>query len=458
MNDDFLYRLRKEPPRAFAERLKARLEHRNPRRARFSIVRTLVLGLLVGGAAVAATWWSVQGDGSGELRAAVSSVLGSNPRASGPLSPETIARQGSFRDGLPLQGSRHAQPTPVASSSAQAPGSDTPKDEPALAEAMQGGVVGGYGGPHRSAQRGAANAAHLRKLLAAGHENGMMLLEAVGKRTGFELELEQVEDDEAFRRLCITEQAHLVVTTRAMTEEEKRQCRATLGSWAYRDILAMKLGYMGVAISAAKFGTSPPLSPREIFLALAKRIPDPEAPARFIPNTNVSWHQVRGDQERRITFFGPERDLPLARVFAAVIMKKGCNTFPSIAALRDADPDEYRRICREIREDFVYTSVREDEFFLTQTLWGDPHAIAVLSLPFFDSHREELSRSLLSGVQPTKETIASGAYEGSITLFLYARGDETAAAWMARDFERAIGPPTHLAGYGLIPLDAREDR
>jgi phosphate transport system substrate-binding protein len=276
-----------------------------------------------------------------------------------------------------------------------------------------------------------------------------MLVEVVaGRRSMPELQLETVEDDEAFRRLCTSQTADLVVTTRSMTEDEMRQCAATLGFRAER-IRVLKLGHMGVVISAAKLGTSSTLSPREVFLALAKRVPDPENPARFIPNTKVSWHQVGAYQERRITFFGPERDSPLAKVFAALILKAGCNTFPSIKALRDTDADEYHRLCREIRDDSVYTPVHEGEFFLTQTLWGDPHAIAVLSLPFFDAHRAELSGSLLSGATPTPEAIASGTYEGAVTLFLHARLD-TDAEWLARDFEYALEPPTTLVNYGLI--------
>ena len=42
MNDDFLHRLRKEPPPTFAARLKAKLELQNPKRPRLSVVRSVV--------------------------------------------------------------------------------------------------------------------------------------------------------------------------------------------------------------------------------------------------------------------------------------------------------------------------------------------------------------------------------------------------------------------------------
>ncbi|MGH8189555.1 MAG: hypothetical protein ACREUC_23565, partial [Steroidobacteraceae bacterium] len=60
MNDDFLHRIRTEPPPGFAQRLKRKLEERARRlAARWSITRTLFTGLLVGASAFAAAWWMV---------------------------------------------------------------------------------------------------------------------------------------------------------------------------------------------------------------------------------------------------------------------------------------------------------------------------------------------------------------------------------------------------------------
>lgn len=452
MNDDFLYRLRKEPSAAFMARLKARLGRQNARTVRFSIARSFLLALLVGGSAIAATWWMVQSRGTDEPRSTATRAAGSNSSPSPSVSRDLTARQTPFVGRSPVEEASAKEQVRAASPPARTSNSRARSDESAAEEASHGGVIGGYANPSRSGRL-----ARLRSVRAAGHEVGMMLVEAVRKDSSYELELERVDDEEAFQRFCVTEQADLIVTTRSITEGEMRRCTDKL-NWKAERIRTMKLGHMGVALSAAKTATLPRLSPREIFLALAKRIPDPANSARFIPNTNRSWHQVGGGYpERRITFFGPERGSPLARVFAALVLNAGCNTFPSIKALRNTDPDEYGRICHEIREDSVYTSVYEGEFFLTQTLWGDPHAIAVLSLPFFDAHRTELNGSLLTGVMPTSETIESGVYEGAVTLFLYARGD-TNAAWLARNFEAALEPPSYLASFGLIVDAERQAR
>lgn len=457
MNDDFLHRLRTEPPPTFAARLKAKLDRQSPQRSKFSVVRSLVLGLLVGGSAVAATWWIAQGHGSEELRAAMSRVIGSSSRTSQPASPDATLQQRSFFGSVPVEETSSAESVPVSTASVRAASPEARADGTVAANPAHDGVIGGYAKSTRSTRGEADDLRDSPPVRAAGHESGLMVVKAVSGRSGMiDLMLEEAEDEEAFRRLCTSQRAEVVVTTRSITEDEMSLCRTTLGYRA-EYIKALKLGHIGVAISAAKLGTSSTLSPREIFLALAKRVPDPENPARFIPNANVSWHQVGPYQERRITFFGPERDSPLAEVFAALILDAGCDTFASIKALRETDPDEYRRLCHEIRDDSVYTPVHESEFFLTQRLWGDPHALAVLSLPFFETHRAELSGSLLSGPTPTPETIASGTYEGAITLFIYAR-DDTAAGWVHRDFEQALRTPSYFARYGLVLATAEEAR
>lgn len=457
MNDDFLHRLRKQPSQAFAARLKAKLERQMPQRPRISVVRSLVLGLLVGGSAVAATWWMVQGTGSEELRPAVSRVSGSNAPTSEPESQGVTAQQRSFFGGAADEEASSSARASVASSPIGKPSTEARADEITAGTASHDGVIGGYAKSSRSTRSETEKSPYTRAVRAAGHESGLVLMEAVnGRNRTFELTSSAVDDEEAFRRLCTTQRADVVVTTRSMSEDERRECEAKLGFKADR-IKMLKLGHMGAAISAAKYATTYTLSPRDLFLALAKRIPDGENPTRFIPNPNVSWHQVGAYGERRITVFGPERDSPRAKGFAAIIMKAGCDTFPSIKSLRETDPDEYRRLCSEIREDPVYTPISyENEFFVTQTLWGDPHAIAVLSLPFFDARRADLNGSVLSGPAPTPEAIASGAYEGAITLYFYARVD-TNAQWLARDMEHAIESPTHLANYGLLLDAAQQD-
>jgi phosphate transport system substrate-binding protein len=285
------------------------------------------------------------------------------------------------------------------------------------------------------------------------------------------LESESVDNDEAFRRLCkdVDGAPTVVLTTRRITQDELKGCERLRDDWVterhrqYLAVVEAKLGYLGVVISAAKTASAIGFSPRDLYLSLAKEIPDPANPTQFIPNPNVSWHQVHpGYEERTITIFGPAADSRLAKTLAVLVMEEGCNTFPSIKALKNADPDRYRSLCHEIREDAAYVAVYESEFFLTQTLWADPNAIAVLSVPFFDQHRNKLAGSLLNGPEPTTQSIASSAYPGSAAVYLYSskdRMEQVHGLWSFVDeflSERAIGPRGYLVAEGLIPLDEAE--
>lgn len=462
MNDEFLHRLRKEPPPDFVARLSARLERQGRQRARFSIVRSLVLGLLLGGSAIAATLWAVHGART-ESRTAAAQPLDSDSRSLRQPPPASRAQQRSSVARTPFGEVKSAEEDRAAPALTPASISSPSLAEPHAPDASRGGVIGGFARQARSA--GEARTGTRRAIIrVAGPEVGLLLAKRIGERVGLaDLETDRVDDDEAIRRLCASSGARaadLIVTMRTLTKDELGRCMTVQSS----AIEQTRLGYVGVAISAAKTATVVRLSPREIFLALAKRIPDPADPSRFIANPNVSWHQVHaGYREGPITFFGPKQDSLLAKVFAAVILRAGCDTFPSIKALSQTDPERHRRICHEIREDSVYTPVYEGEFFLTQTLWGDPNALAVLSLPFFDAHRAELSDSLLAGPMPTKESIRSEAYEGAAAVYISMRQDRLnrvlALQWYARESvsERALGPHGYLMVDGLVPLDEAED-
>ena len=85
MNDDFLYRIRTEPPPDFAKGLKRKLEEQVRRlAARWSITRTLFTGLLVGASTFAAAWWMVGRAPSAQIAPAAQQVASSaQPSQSG---------------------------------------------------------------------------------------------------------------------------------------------------------------------------------------------------------------------------------------------------------------------------------------------------------------------------------------------------------------------------------------
>lgn len=465
MTDDFLYRLRKDPPPAFAARLKQKIE-RQPKPKRFAVVYSVVLGFVIGASAFAATWWAVQSGRTDRAESAVAQRFDSRDATSPSSSTVSLEQQRSSAEVTSFDDAErseraHAERNSTSMDLASAPAEKASAGAPATI-----GAIGGFSSATHTSSGESSRTSRRFPIRIAGSENGISIAEHLARRFGdalFAIEAERVDAAEAFRRLCEAlgeRSADIIITTRTITPSELQLCGPSRLKGA---VLETKLGYIGVAISGANTAPSERFSPRDIYLALAKRVPDPANPDRFIPNPYVSWRQFDASyQERRITIFGPERSSPLARAFAATILQAGCESFPSIQALSERDPAEYRRLCREIREDQVYTPVYEGEFFLTQTLWGDPNALAILSIGFVEIHRAELIGSLLTGSLPTQEAIRSGSYEGARPLYLYTRRhalrDRDGLQWFVDELvsDRAIGPTGYLVDQALVPLDAAE--
>ena len=77
------------------------------------------------------------------------------------------------------------------------------------------------------------------------------------------------------------------MASRRIDDVELENCR----KWGI-DVVEWKLGYQAVVLTAGPAADPMALTPREVFLALARRIPDPSDPTRLIDNPKRTWHDV----------------------------------------------------------------------------------------------------------------------------------------------------------------------
>jgi phosphate transport system substrate-binding protein len=454
MNDEFLYRLRKEPPPAFAARLRARLKLQTPA-PRLSVLRMLVIGFVVGGSALAATLWAVKGTPRHDADAFVTREVAplGTPPASDSLSRPATTYQRSAPTELARKQSQSAPTiaTPVSSrDSEQMPAEEAEASSPS-------GVIGGA--LLKSSNQDSGNSAGESSeppIRVAGPLITHALTRATAEGSDTEVEIELLDDDEAFNRFCegtVAARPDLIVATRPMNNYELQRCAAN----GVRNIAAAKIGYAGIVLTATKTSPIFKKSARDVFLALAKQIPSEADPTRLIDNPNVTWRQVNPHMETvNIAVFGPAPNSALGKVVSEWILAPGCDSYPWIKALRESDPERYRRVCHTIREDGVYVTAEENNIFVSQRLMAEPNAMALLSFRYFDQQRDVLIGSRLDGAEPTMENIASGAYPYSRVIHVYTHTDRFRFTWRFHQeylSMRAIGPNGYLIGEGLIPLD-----
>jgi phosphate transport system substrate-binding protein len=224
----------------------------------------------------------------------------------------------------------------------------------------------------------------------------------------------------------------IVVISRRVRPGELDACRRQ-----NRHIAEVKLGYEAVVLVRSKLYDDLKLDSRSIFLALAREIPDPLHPGELVKNPNVTWDQVDPAlPSERIDVSGPPLSSETGIAFRDLVLKPGCLAIPTIAAMKETDPDRFEEICGTVRTDGVYHRVGEipgqraggSSFDLIGYLQTNPEAIALLNagamgLPLLRSQQAQdssLAMSSLDGVVLNRSTIYSGSYPGARVVYLYA--------------------------------------
>jgi phosphate transport system substrate-binding protein len=186
-----------------------------------------------------------------------------------------------------------------------------------------------------------------------------------------------------------------------------------------RGVVALPVGYEAVALARSPLYGELDLTLREVFLALAKWVPDPRA-STVHANPNTTWRQIDAALgPEPIEFMGPPLASAAGRSMIELLMEAGCRTIPWVADLEWTDPDRFAHICRTVRTDGVYVEVSS---LAPYRLLSEPNAVGIFGLTGgFADNLKDLAVSKLEGEAPTLQGIDSGQYPGSRALFLYVR-------------------------------------
>ena len=140
-------------------------------------------------------------------------------------------------------------------------------------------------------------------------------------------------------------------------------------------------------------------------------------------------------------------------------MEEGCGELEAAKAL-----DLKGKACHEIREDGKYVEAGENDNLIVQKLEANPAAFGIFGFSFLDQNRDDIQGATIGGVSPTFDTISSGEYPVSRSLFFYVKNAHVSTIPGIKEYvaeftsEGAWGPDGYLADKGLIPLpdDARK--
>ena len=247
--------------------------------------------------------------------------------------------------------------------------------------------------------------------------------------------------------------------SRRIKDSEVKGCEQN----GVKDILEVKIGYDGIAIANSKASPQYKLSVKDLYLALAKDVPDPKGGEAVIANPYKTWKDVNPAlPDKKIEVLGPPPTSGTRDAFAELAMEGGCKSFDWIKALKDKDEEQYKAICHTVREDGAYIEAGENDNLILQKIQANPNALGIFGYSFLEQNTDKVQGAVMDGVEPTFESIADGSYEISRPLYIYVKLAHMDVIPGMKEFlaeftsDKAWGDEGYLADKGLIPMPTEE--
>ena len=214
-------------------------------------------------------------------------------------------------------------------------------------------------------------------------------------------------------------------------------------------IIELEIGIDGLAIAASREGPALKLTQQKIYEALA-------ANPYGKRNMTKTWRDVDPALPAiAIKVYGPPPTSGTRDSFNELILDKGCNANPAMAALKKTDEARHQDICTKVREDGAFVETGENDNLIVQKLIGSPDTIGVFGYSFLEENGDKLRGVALDGVEPSSETIANFTYPGARPMFVYIKHAHLNAVPGLKEFvaqyARAWEPGGYLSRRGLIP-------
>jgi phosphate transport system substrate-binding protein len=223
------------------------------------------------------------------------------------------------------------------------------------------------------------------------------------------------------------------------------------------EVVEFKLGYDGLTIASAVGAPEVKFTRKELFLALAKKVPDKDG--NMIDNPYKMWNEIDPSlPAEKIEVLGPPPTSGTRDSFAELFLKKGAQEFEKIAAMESTDLPAFDAIWKTFREDGAYVEAGENDNLIIKKLEGNPKAFGIFGYSFLEENANKMQAAAIDGDLPSYESIANGNYKGSRLLYIYMKkahlGTVPGMLEFVTEFtaQQAIGPDGYLLDKGLVGL------
>lgn len=245
----------------------------------------------------------------------------------------------------------------------------------------------------------------------------------------------------------------IVSASRRMERAEFNACSRN----GVTDIIEIKIGYGGIVLANSLRGPSLSIAKKEIFLALAKEVPN--ASGDLVANPYTHWNQINSSlPTSQIKFFGPPKSSATRDELARLSFESGVKSFPKLRRLKNQDKRRYKELISSFRQDGAYVKTDGNHQQAVQMLTREISTFGAVAFSFLDQNSTRIQAAQVEGVAPSFSTIADGSYPLSRALYVYAKKAHVGNVAGLHEFlkeltsRKSIGEEGYLTYIGLVPL------
>jgi phosphate transport system substrate-binding protein len=287
-----------------------------------------------------------------------------------------------------------------------------------------------------------------------------VVAEQFGKTTKFKTpKVESTGSGGGLKLFCAgvgVEHPDMTNSSRRIKQSEVERCDKN----GVREIVELKVGYDGIAVANSKKSKALSLTPRDLYLALAKEVPANADGRQRRANPYRTWNEVNSKlPDLKIEVLGPPPTSGTRDAFVELVMDAGCKEY---SAIKKMEKKMRKAVCRGMREDGAFVEAGENDNLIVQKLDANANAFGIFGFSFLDQNTDKLQGAAINGVKPEFETIADGSYPVSRPLYVYIKKAHLDVIAGMREFlaeytsEKAWGEDGYLSDKGLIPMPEKE--
>lgn len=226
------------------------------------------------------------------------------------------------------------------------------------------------------------------------------------------------------------------------------------------EVVEIPVGSDGIVLANLRSAPAFSITSKQLYTALADQIPASDSDCTLEENPYTNWSEIDPSlPDEPIEVYGPPPTSGTRDAFVEIAMDKGAKAYPCLAEMAESDEDAFEAAAYTIREDGAWIDSGENDNAIVQTLTKTPTALGVFGYSFLEQNSDRVKAATVDGVKPTFDTINTGEYPISRTLFFYAKGQHADLVPGMQEFlaeytsEDAMGEFGYLSEKGLIPLD-----